>query len=233
MFKKRPTLKYESSLDWNIEPIVPAKTKIPEWYKKIPQWKDNVVFEVESGFRPTLKQCFPFTDSLTIGYMITLPYDLYVKNDNDSPYLTWPPGVLNPPKWRKNIAHKNVVPAGHYPTEYLWTYPVSYMVPNGYTVLLTHPLNRYDLPFTTLTGVIDGGIVMAENGHTPFYIKQNFEGIIEKGTPIAQIIPFFQEDWKSEKTKGLFELGNKTTLLSESVIQGWYKKNIWKRKKYD
>src|SRR5215475_8103617 len=33
----------------------------------------------------------------------------------------------------------------------LWTIEA----PEGYAVLLTHPLNRVDLPFTTLTGIVD------------------------------------------------------------------------------
>jgi hypothetical protein len=27
--------------------------------------------------------------------------------------------------------------------------------PDGYAVLFTHPFNRFDLPFTTLTGLVD------------------------------------------------------------------------------
>ena len=33
----------------------------------------------------------------------------------------------------------------------LWTIEA----PEGYSVLFTHPVNRFDLPFTTLTGMVD------------------------------------------------------------------------------
>jgi hypothetical protein len=99
--------------------------------------------------------------------------------------------------------------------------------------LFTHPLNRHDLPFTTLSAIIDGGLIMSGNGDVPFYIKKNFEGIIPQGTPIAQVIPFRQENWQSKKTKGLFKKGEQHYNKSSSLIFGWYKKTFWTRKKYD
>jgi hypothetical protein len=99
--------------------------------------------------------------------------------------------------------------------------------------LATHPLNRHDLPFITLTGIIDGGVVMQSRGNFPFYIKEGFEGIIPKGTPIIQLIPFRQENWKSKKRVGLIEEGKKHNFLASSVISDWYKKTFWIRKKYD
>lgn len=233
MFRKKPTLSYESSLKYYQTPIVSAKNLIPEWYKKIPQWRNNKMFDKEMGFVPTVKQCVPFLDSFTLGYLITLPYDVFVKNDNGAPLLTWTSGVENPPGARPLVADDKLIPYGHYPIEFIWNYCVSYMVPKGYSILFTHPLNRHDLPFTTLSAVIDGGMTMYAHGNVPFYIKNNFEGIIEQGTPIAQLIPFRQEVWKSAKQEGLLDLGSINNSFANSVIRGWYKKNIWKQKKYD
>jgi hypothetical protein len=36
MFRKKPVLEYESGIDFYPNLIVPAKTTIPLWYKKIP-----------------------------------------------------------------------------------------------------------------------------------------------------------------------------------------------------
>jgi len=74
---------------------------------------------------------------------------------------------------------------------------------------------------------------MNSHGNLPFYIKDGFEGIIHKGTPIAQIIPFRQENWKSIKSVGLVEEGERHGKASASLILGWYKKTFWTRKKYD
>ena len=65
------------------------------------------------------------------------------------------------------------------------------------------------------------------------FIKNNFEGIIPQGTPIAQIIPFRQENWKSQVFKGLVNLGKITSMKSDLIFFGWYKKTFWVNKKYE
>jgi hypothetical protein len=232
MFRKKPVLEYESAIEVYPNIITPAKNHIPEWYKQIPRWKNNEMFEVGKGFNITVKHCMPFLDALTIGYMIVLPNDLYVKNNNGSPFITWNSAEF-PPNSRNEIADLNLVPTGHYPTEFIWHTGVANSIPLGYSMLLTHPINRYDLPFTTLTGVVDGGLVMNPTGSIPFYIKDGFEGIIPQGTPIAQLIPFRQENWLSKATKGLLKKAKLDNDRTGSLIYGWYKKTFWIRKKYD
>lgn len=232
MFKKKPVLQYESALKSYQNSITPARNNIPEWYKKIPKWKNNKMFDMDVGFQPTIKHCAPFLEAMTTGYMINLPYDLYVSNNNGSPFLSWNK-IQFPPTWRDSVSSDSVVPAGHFPTEYIWNYCVAHTIPKGYSLLFTHPLNRHDLPFTTLSGIVDGGFVMNAHGQIPFYIKQNFEGLIPQGTPIAQLIPFRQENWHSKKVKDLVKIGETHRDASSSLISGWYKKTFWTRKKYD
>jgi hypothetical protein len=232
MFRKKPVLEYESAIEIYPNIITPAKNHIPDWYKKIPRWKNNKIFELGKGFNNTVKQCMPFFDSLTIGYMIVLPNDLYISNDRGFPLISW--NVMKfPPQSRKEVADVNLVPAGHYPVEFVWQTGAANSVPLGYSLIFTHPINRHDLPFTTLTGVVDGGLVINPTGNIPFYIKEGFEGIIHQGTPIAQIIPFRQENWSSKVTKGLAKKGIENDDRTGSLLTGWYKKTFWTKKKYD
>ena len=60
MFKKKPVLQYESAVELYPNIVTPAKNHVPEWYKKIPKWKNNEVLTIGKGFNPTLKQCLPF-----------------------------------------------------------------------------------------------------------------------------------------------------------------------------
>ena len=232
MFRKKPVLQYESAVEVYPNIITPAKNHVPDWYKKIPKWKNNEMFEVGKGFNVTVKHCMPFLDSLTAGYMIVLPNDLYVKNDDGAPLIAWNHTDF-PPIARQDLASPNLVPIGHHPTEFVWQSGVSNTIPIGYSVLFTHPLNRHDLPFTTLSGVVDGGLVMNPKGQIPFFVKKDFEGIIPQGTPIAQIIPFYKQNWSSKIQNGLILEGEKTSRQSRSLISGWYKKTFWTRKKYD
>ena len=66
----------------------------------------------------------------------------------------------------------------------------------------------------------------------PFFIKIGFEGIIEKGTPIAQIIPIKRDDWESEK--GVYDenqMRNSFYRLKRYAIRS-YKQQWWTKKNY-
>ena len=69
-------------------------------------------------------------------------------------------------------------------------------------------------------------------GQIPFFIKKGFEGIIPKGTPFAQLIPFRKETWVSEEDYSLLKRGKEINYLSNSVLKGWYKNSIWKKGHY-
>jgi len=228
MFKK-PVLEYESLSTTPIKKLISsAKNFIPDWYKKIPP------YNIKNPAKTNAKACIPFFDSFNTGYIITLAHDVYVRiGENGVPDLEWPFNVKNPMGVRSEIADLKVVPAGHYPREFVWQTNVAWTVPKGYSVLFTHPLNRHDLPFTTLSAVIDGGLVMTPISNVPFYIKTGFEGLIPQGTPMAQLIPFRQEKWKSKNKPGLAETGILHNDLTLMVFKGWYKKTFWTKKYYD
>jgi hypothetical protein len=233
IFKRKPVFKYEIKHEGYTDLFTPSKVNIPEWYKKIPKWKNNKIFEAQNGITPTVKNCMPFLDSFTTGYTINLPYDIYIKNENNLLYIYSNPQIMDLPKLREEVADLNVVPFGHYPYECIWNICVSIKIPKGYSILFTHPLNRHDLPFTTLSGIIDGGMTLSSDGNIPFYVKKDFEGIIKKGTPIAQIIPFLQEDWKRKKIKGIEKESKINNFQALLVFSGWYKQTHWKKKKYE
>ena len=74
-----------------------------------------------------------------------------------------------------------------------------------------------------MAGIIDLDEGMY-NGNIPFFINGNFTGVIDQGTPIAQIIPFKREDWKIEKNKDLIDIGMDISIKSASKIEGLSRK---------
>ena len=65
----------------------------------------------------------------------------------------------------------------------------------GYSVLITHPFNRDDLPFRTLTGLVDVDLYKSNTIQFPaIWIDESFKGILKKGTPIAQCVPIKRDD---------------------------------------
>ena len=65
-------------------------------------------------------------------------------------------------------------PAGHSNHHFAWELPISFRTPPGYSILVTHPLNRFDLPFTTTSGLMDSDRWVT-GGNIPFFFKNNID----------------------------------------------------------
>lgn len=205
--------------------LTPIKSHIPKWYKETRPFKDDI----ENYGNATYKMCMPFMDAFTTGYAIPLPADIVVWQEGGLPQFDW---GLNDAMEIRGLNYPLVeAPSGYVGLNLAWHTQVAIELPKGYSALITHPLNRYDLPFLTSSGIIDDFAL--NSGSVPFFIKQGFEGIIQQGTPIAQVIPFKREDWTHEVDKGLAARASINKGLSTSVVSGWYKKNIWKRKTFN
>ncbi len=211
----------------------PAQQYIPEWYAKSERFVGGEPkIKQDGGTNKALKLCFPYLDALTSGYTIELWTDIQVKQTVDGPQFKW---MMEPqPVNSRDIEPAKLlpIPLGCSKHQFVWMPPMCFKLPVGYSLLVTHPLNRHDLPFVTLSGVIDAdkGIAL---GNYPFFLQKDFEGVIEAGTPIAQIIPFKRESWESEKDQSLVMLGEKINHLSNRLIRGgFYGKNVWSRKNY-
>ena len=220
---------YENKYSWQNPPI-PSKFNLPSWYKNMAPDHSNVKVLPHAL---TVKSCIPFLDGLTSGYMIELASDIAVQIVNGVPDITWANGDLQLVASRDGGGAPLLpTPSGHSSHHFVWLTSTSIELPSGYSLLLTHPFNRFDLPFTTLTGISDADNIMGP-GNIPFFIKKDFEGIISMGTPIAQIIPFKRDDWKLEEKKGLWQKGVDKNTKAVNTVRGYYKKHSWKRKTYE
>jgi hypothetical protein len=217
----------------------PIKKFIPEWYRKAETHyvseEDNI--SIEDGTQkksPGLKTCVPFLDSLTSGYALVTPFDIYVGRTEDGDLdLRWnaPQGwedfLMERPKESGATMPR---PAGHAPNHLVWSGKWGIKVPRGYSVLVTHPLNRQDLPFTTSSAIMDSDKFYG-NGNMPFFIKEDFIGVIEKNTPFAQIIPIKRDKWKMINNNSLkYNIAIQGHAVREK--EGIYKKKFWSRKDY-
>jgi hypothetical protein len=216
--------------------ISPSSEFIPEWYRKSSAQMTRTVSELSINnpvaTNATYKKCVPFFDAMTAGYMVYLTADIEViKKDNGLPYVMW--------RTERNMITEHSLeqweglpcPDGYYPYVYKWHNQFNIELPKNYSSLFVSPINRFDLPFLTITGIVDCDMYTGQI-HFPFFIKKDFVGIIEKGTPIAQIIPIKREYWKKEH--GTYDavkvLIHKQKFLS--TIKRSYKKNWWHRKEY-
>jgi hypothetical protein len=211
----------------------PAQRYIPEWYKKSDRFTggDNKpVINANGSSNRGIKTCMGFLDGLTSGYIAELWQDVYVKQAPLEIHWKTDPQVMT--ELSPSIASIMPVPQGHHPNNFAWLDPYVIQTPPGYSCMITHPLNRFDLPFTTLSGIVDSDGILPSHANMPFFLKTDFEGIIPAGTPIFQITPFKRSDWVSERSEELAEESKRSEWLTNSVVHGWYKKNLWQLKKY-
>jgi hypothetical protein len=175
-----------------LPPPIPARRALPDWIRQMP--KD--AFSDTHGLNVrTVKQCPPFIDAMSYGFMMTLPCDVRVKE-----------GVLS---WDWNLpplsieAHPRSPISFHVPAQVtgtplhqadqavvkfnsFWTIELE----PGWSLFAQHPVNRADLPFRLLSGLVDAdrftdvGILFPAVWSDP-----DFDGVLARGTPIAQCFP--------------------------------------------
>jgi hypothetical protein len=151
------TFRCPKELDGLIPPPVPAAHGLPTWLKAMPS---TALSGLMAGEDNTVKRCPPFVDAMTCGFLIPLICDVKVENgeftwDNELPpggavdFLRSPIGLHDPGQ----VTGTPLFDAEQFVIKFhnLWTIEA----PKGYSLLFTHPVNRFDLPFTTLTGLVE------------------------------------------------------------------------------
>lgn len=224
-----------------IEPPTPSsKYNIPQWFKNLPKYmygKSN--FFWDNGTNLTVKSCLPVVDGFTAGYTINLHCDIQVTIENNKTAIRWAypvPEIPSPvvarvteDKEGKQCGWNKM--DGYDDLNFNWMPSWCLRTPKGYSSLFTHPINRVDLPFYTLGGVIDTD-KWGESGNHPFLLKKNWEGIIPKDTPIIQVIPFKRESWKSDVDVKMTDEYVKQISKRDSYLKDYYKKFLWSSKSY-
>jgi hypothetical protein len=209
---------------------VTAKKIIPQWYKN---GETLFLDPIEKTKDKGLKTCIPFLDGLTSGYLLLTPADIYVVDTPLGIKITFDENIkYDPVGIRKGeTGHTIPRPAGHRTDHLIWKGIWGIKTPKNYSVLVTHPLNRFDLPFTTMSGLMDSDKFIS-SGNIPFFIKKDFEGTIPKGTPFAQIIPIKRNSWTGVVTQALLNKHDEQGHFVHSVTSG-YKKFFWQKKHYE
>lgn len=206
-----------------VERPIKAKSAIPTWFKDVPLSVDHV---------GTSKACMPFVDSFTTGYIQRLWCDVEFYDNGlaarfDSEFA---------PVTIKKVEPKHVpIFDGFKALEIQWNTYWEPVTPEGYSTLYTHPLNQYNLPFMTFSGIIDTDKFNL-TGPLRFLLKEGFNGIIKEGTPIYQMIPIKRDNWNNPEyeydSNILLNQNKKLHEHHQKSGNGAYKKLFWQRKDY-
>jgi hypothetical protein len=177
---------------------VPARASLPDWLKAVPSL---VASETLGGAEVrTLKHCPPLIDALAQGVMFRLAADLTVEDGEISWDWSPPPAPqarqtrspigLHVPEQAAGVPFG--LPEGQFVVKFtnFWTVAA----PEGVSLLFTHPLNREDLPFRTLAGLVDCDRYRDGFVHFPaIWRDAGFSGCLPAGTPVAQGFPLRRE----------------------------------------
>ncbi|NLS18594.1 hypothetical protein HGP16_18730 [Rhizobium sp. P40RR-XXII] len=177
-----------------------ARSCLPDWLRQMPTTSFS---EFHGRDIRTVKQCPPFVDAMTHGFMILLPCDVVVKAGK----FSWDWDVPIPAA--KN--HPRAPLSFHVPEQILgsalakegscqlaaikfnsfWTIELE----EKWSLFATHPANREDLPFRTVTGMVDCDKFHDAGINFPaIWTRPDFQGVLSKGLPVAQCFPVRRED---------------------------------------
>lgn len=214
---------------------ISAVQSLPDWYKKLSPFTSGNKQIVESNGTKnlTVKRCNPVGDALGAGYFLVLENTIQVRPGiAGTPEIVWHRGGENfISEHSKNQISLDLVPDGFSEQPFKFKNDWSIETPKGYSVLITHPLNRNAEPFLTLSGVVDTDTYLS-SVQLPFLIRKDFDGIIEAGTPIAQVIPFKREKWKAKFFEYDKNFVEKERAEFFRALDRFYKRFHWKRKEY-
>jgi len=217
----------------------PAVKQLPGWFtdaKPYMDWhdrpNDGKLHFRKRGTNATYKKCVPLLDSLSAGYIMPLWADVMVEQNNGLPEVYWKTLIdvfeLHGPASREIPA-----PTGYDQIVYKYNNAWIPQTPKGYSCLIISPLGYNDLAFKAIPAIVDTDRSTLELVF-PMWIKTGFEGIVEMGTPMVQVIPFKRDDWTS--TFDYYENGVYKNIIEEknfnSTMVGHYLKNHHSKKKF-
>ena len=175
-------------LEGMLPPPQPARRVLPDWLRKMEMMHDIP----DVGEEMSLKNCPPFVDAMTHGFVIPLAADISIEDGR----FSWDWDHEESP-----ISFHFSSQARGTPLEGDENAVVKFLnfwcieTPPGWSILFTHPVNRPDLPFHTLTGLVDTDTFNELPVHFPSrWLESDFNGVLPRGTPIVQCIPILRED---------------------------------------
>jgi hypothetical protein len=222
-----------------IDPPKPAKNYVPDWYKNLPPFAGGHTPKIYSDRADsTEKHCMPLFDTFTTGYIQESWCDISVRVGDDGNVSIDAASHNEPMIVVRNVPNR-MIPRnqGYYLNKNnhmnWWTHWEP-RTPKGWSTYYSHPFNQYDAPFRTMDGIIDTDKWWI-GGSVPFMIKEGFEGIIPKGTPLYQMFFFKRENWKSKimKHEDIELEKNKLYKKIFDHFYGGYKRHSWSKKVYE
>lgn len=224
--RKAPAIEFRcAEEDFGViaEPI-PAKQFLPDWFRKIPPVHKQHVTVNDNGL--TIKRCMPFLDAMTAGWLLPLAATvrLEIKDGGQTVTAGWDfDKVMVSNHNAHQVAGNPAEPRPPCKFHNYWTIAT----PPGWSCLFVPPLNRAQPLVQALCGVVDTDTYQSLI-HFPFFATGG-DGVhvIEKGTPLVQVIPFRRDALAAKaviRAETAEEAARRNLILRNTQANdGWYR----------
>jgi hypothetical protein len=231
----RMIFRCDPALSEHLPRPIPARSALPDWLRAMPA---NAHSDIHGRDIRTLKQCPPFVDAMAYGVMILLPCDVTVEQGS----FSWGWDIPEP----STPGHPRAPLSFHVPAQLantpferdgkaaikfnsFWTIELE----PEWSLFAMHPVNRDDLPFRTISGLVDadrfhdGGI-----NFPAIWTQPDFCGVLSKGTPVAQIfaVPRAAPRLEFERLDAAHQATYQTTVAEVLATPGVYRKRFRARR---
>lgn len=235
-FKARSKIEFHTQL----KPY-PSSKALPKWFLNSTPYinspdqltNDGKVHVRNRESNANFKKCMPLLDGMNAGYIIPLWADVEVDSVNqDKPFIFWK--TISDVFQEHGFNTRNIEsPLGYNNQVFKYLNCWIPQTPKGYSCLITSPLGYNDSVFKAIPAVVDTDKSTLELIF-PVWVRDNFQGIVEKGTPMVQVIPFKRDNWQA--TFDYYENGEYKNVIEEknfnSTIVNHYIKNHWSKKTF-
>ncbi|MCW5695708.1 MAG: hypothetical protein KIS96_03115 [Bauldia sp.] len=211
--------------DGVIAPPVPAKSHIPDWFRKLPPVDATKYGTADTGL--TIKRCMPFLDAMMTGFIIPLAATVRLEIRDNGATVTagWD---FDKPMVSNHGAHQveghPATPSPPCKFHNYWTI----RTPKGWSCLFVPPLNRANAVFEPVAGIVDTDTYRAPI-HFPFFARAP-DGLyeLEKGTPLVQVIPFRRDTTAlpfEARAETAAEAADRSRVFRNTLASpGWYRR---------
>jgi len=197
----------------------PASQSVPDWFKNMP---------TDFEEHPTVKRCPPFLAAMGTGYIIPAPLDTRLKMTGEGGFTEFGGARIFSGHFSKQ--YPGAPFAGNRVLKF--RNPWIIVTPPEYACLITAPINRFELPFVPLTGIVETGTYYKEV-HLPMVCLlqpgQSFE--LHRGAPMIQVIPIRREEWTSR----MAAMDDALNLKQQAMFDAnphTYKEEFWKKLRF-
>lgn len=208
-----------------IAPPMPAKAHMPDWFRKLPAVDQQKLSAGDTGL--TVKRCMPFIDAMTTGFI--LPLAATVRLDISDGGKTVTAGWDFDRTMVSNHGSHQVAghPRGDSPPCKFHNY-WSIRTPIGWSCAFLPLLNRANPVFEPVAGIVDTDTYVAPI-HFPFFARgEDGLHVLEKGTPLVQVIPFRRDTTMIEAeiaSESRSEAAERHKIFRNTLAQtGWYRR---------